>query len=251
MLSELDQIKKLEEMQQHLIHYSRNALMGEVFASISQQWQQPLAASVLNISVVVNKINELDVGDEVKSFLKQRLSVVQEVLNNKASLVTDFIDFSNPSRMRYRFNLLTSVIASLSLFETTLASHQIKVSYHIDASCELFGIESEFRQVIINIIKNAIDQFASAKIDTPWIHLSAECSDGDVMIEVRDNGGGIADDILPVLFDAYVTTKSDGVGLGLYMVKTIIVEHFGGQIKAFSSDIGTLFSMLIPASMGD
>jgi len=103
-------------------------------------------------------------------------------------------------------------------------------------------------QVFINIINNSKDAFKINNIENREIKIKTEQKDNNVVITIADTAGGIPADKIDNIFKPYFTTKSEynGTGLGLYIVKTIIEEHYNGSIKATNIDNGALFTISIP-----
>ena len=103
-------------------------------------------------------------------------------------------------------------------------------------------------QVLINIMKNARDEMLGKEIQNRYIKIKMYSEDAkNIALEFEDNAGGIPDHIIKKVFDPYFSTKAkNGTGLGLYMSRTIIVEHSHGQISAFNRDAGAVFKILLP-----
>ncbi len=122
----------------------------------------------------------------------------------------------------------------------------------------VYGNRDQLVQVFLNLVKNAaeaIGSMAGGEITLstafrPGIRLSVPGTQDRVSLPlefcVHDNGGGVPDDILPILFDPFITTKQNGSGLGLALVAKIVGEH-GGVIECDSSPRGTTFRILMPA----
>jgi two-component system nitrogen regulation sensor histidine kinase GlnL len=116
-------------------------------------------------------------------------------------------------------------------------------------------------QVFLNLVKNAAEAIGEAHDGEIWlttafrpgIRLSVPGSPTKVTLPlefcVRDNGSGVPEDILPILFDPFITTKPNGSGLGLALVAKIVGEH-GGVIECEPTPRGTIFRVLMPAWRG-
>ena len=105
---------------------------------------------------------------------------------------------------------------------------------------------SEVKQVLLNLIKNAEDVLLVKEVKNPTITIETLCSrDNNIILVVKDNGGGIPLDIIDKIFDPYFSTKKekDGTGLGLYMSKIIIEEHCGGKMDISNDDDGAIFKI--------
>jgi len=103
-------------------------------------------------------------------------------------------------------------------------------------------------QVILNILKNAIDILLEKEIAQPQITINTYKQDQNCIIELIDNGGGIPQDILPYIFNKNFTTKanSDGTGIGLDMSKTIVETKAGGTLSASTIDNCAVFTITLP-----
>ena len=106
---------------------------------------------------------------------------------------------------------------------------------------------NELKQLILNLIKNAEDALIEKQIENPYIKISTYKENDKFILEVSDNAGGIEEGIMDKIFDPYFSTKTqkEGTGLGLYMSKTIIEEHCGGELSATNIEDGALFRITL------
>ncbi len=238
------------KQQDRFIAQSRHSVMGEMIAMISHQWRQPLSVLKLNADIISLKIDSLTISEEDKAFLKQRGSVISEMVKEQSLLIEDFADFFKADKESRVFSVEKSIDQALFLLQSSLVSHGVELQKHVTKDLCLFGLERELRQVFVNIIKNAMDQLIEREINSPIIMVDARQVDQMIEIVIQDNGGGIAEHILPRIFEAYVSSKSlNGTGLGLYMVKLIILDSFKGEIVASNSDFGAVFTIRIPIGL--
>ena len=119
------------------------------------------------------------------------------------------------------------------------------------ASCIISGIPNELSQVILNIINNSKDAFITNKTASPNISIHVEYDSPDAVIRILDNAGGIAPEIAGRVFEPYFTTKKSemGTGIGLYMSKMIIMDHFKGSINFHNAGEGVEFVIRIPGKL--
>ena len=106
---------------------------------------------------------------------------------------------------------------------------------------EIFGYKTEFSQVILNILNNAVDILQKKEYGKIWIRIY------DNIIEIEDNGGGVDEAIKDKIFEPYFTTKfqSQGTGIGLYMSKVIITKHFNSKLEVYNSKNGAVFKIAL------
>ena len=97
---------------------------------------------------------------------------------------------------------------------------------------------------INNLLKNAEDVLKEKAIENPIITIEAD----GYTLRVKDNAGGVPEDIIEKIFDPYFSTKKekDGTGLGLYMSKTIVAEHCGGKLNVYNDAKGAVFKIELP-----
>ena len=102
-------------------------------------------------------------------------------------------------------------------------------------------------QVILNILKNAQDNFKDKQIKNPYIKIRTYKQDKTRILEISDNGGGISPENIDKIFDPYFSTtmKKSGTGLGLYMSKIIIEEHCGGRLEVSNNSDGAVFKVIL------
>ena len=110
----------------------------------------------------------------------------------------------------------------------------------------VFGDAIQIQQVIINVMTNAIDALLESKAPQKEIRISFSSDESTATLTIQDNGGGIDSQILPGIFDLYKTTKKDGLGVGLWLSKSIMTHH-QGSITAINDPKGwTVFKISLP-----
>ncbi|WP_345974943.1 ATP-binding protein [Sulfurimonas sp. HSL3-7] len=251
---------ELEEQQKMLLQQSKLAAMGEMIGAIAHQWRQPLNA----IGVLVQELQLKIELDALKRGEAKALSEeLQQYLEYMSKTIDDFRDFFKPSKQKAPFDIIKAIETSLAITKKHLQSHDIDVS--VDAECKaanlqadarayvIEGYESEFKQVLINIINNAreaIEEQSTTKdLQEKWIHIHVVRTEKELIITVQDNGGGIPEEILQDIFEPYHSTKyaQQGTGLGLYMSKLIIERNMQGLLSARNTSEGAAFEIILRA----
>lgn len=235
-----EEVAKSRQKDQQMIQQSRLAQMGEMISMIAHQWRQPLTAisatsSILHYSAKKNKLDKkliLDKTERINSY-SQHLS----------DTINDFRDFFKRDKVKKETDLDTLVNDVLKILELSLKYQNIKLELSLNAPYIFESYPNEIKQVILNILKNAEDIILENNIENAIISIKTYESKETISLEIKDNGGGIDQDIIENVFDPYFSTKlkKDGTGLGLYMSKTIIQEHCGGELKVKSHDNFTIF----------
>jgi C4-dicarboxylate-specific signal transduction histidine kinase len=110
-----------------------------------------------------------------------------------------------------------------------------------------FGYQNEYAQVLLNILSNAREACIERDIAAAHIHIRVTSEKGSSVVYIRDNCGGIAEDVMPKIFDPYFTTRAPdkGTGIGLYMSIVIIEQNMGGSLTARNSEDGVEFRLAV------
>jgi signal transduction histidine kinase len=243
-------INDTRKKEQLLQDQSRLAQMGEMISMIAHQWRQPLSAissSVMGIQskLSIGKFDFSKEQDRVKflRFLEKKHQNIGEYVKTLSDTIDDFRNFFKPDKIKEKVSFNEPIKRALKIVETSMSSKGIDIKCTFDTVNEVYMYQNELMQVILNILKNAEDNFKEKNIENPQIDIITSSTPNGCKIEIADNGGGIPEDILPNIFDPYYSTKSEknGTGLGLYMSKVIVAEHHGGIIKAINSAKGVVF----------
>lgn len=227
--------RQLGETNNRLIFQSRQALIGELFSMIAHQWRQPInkIASILallrfNISSDKPDYNVLD----------ERFQEIEDSVEFMSDTIDDFRTFYQPKEGAESSNLKLLVHKSIDFLSGSIRKKDITVLAELDdVECEMHG--NEFLQVMINLIKNAADAVGQRGI----IRIKLYKEKSGVIILVEDNGVGIKPELVSKIFDPYYSTKTDSMGLGLYMSKMIIERHLRGSISVKPLINGTEFRL--------
>jgi len=249
-----EEIEKNDQKEKMLQRQSSLAQMGEMISMIAHQWRQPLNAINTSVIAIQFKIglgkfdlsNEND-REEFLQFLNKQHNNIIEYVKNLSETIDDFRNFFKPNKQKELVNLQEPINRALKIVENSMRSKGIEVNcdFQIDKQIELY--QNEMMQVILNILKNSEDNFIEKNIQNAKIDITIYEQNDNYVISIKDNGGGIPQDILPNVFDSYFSTKNakNGTGLGLYMSKIMIEEHHGGQLKAKNIENGVEFSINI------
>ncbi|XQC05848.1 sensor histidine kinase [Arcobacter cryaerophilus gv. pseudocryaerophilus] len=202
--------------------------MGQMIENIAHQWRQPL--SVISTSAsglkLKKQLNILEDEELLKSIDK-----IVDTAKYLSDTVDDFRYFFKPQKDKTKFSLVKNIEKSLSFLETALKENSIEVKFDYE-DIDIIAYETELMQVFINIINNSKDAFIEKKIKDRVIFISIKNFPNRILIEIKDNAGGVEDDILDKVFEPYFTTKHQysGTGIGLYMSNQIIKTHLNGDI---------------------
>jgi len=238
------EVEKNLKQERLLIQQSRHAAMGEMIGNIAHQWRQPLNALGLLIFNIKDayQFNTLDAA-----YIDQAVADGRRMVQKMSTTISDFSNFFRPNKEIIVFSALEQIREAVALVESSFQHSNISI--HIDASqdIKLMGFPNEYSQVLLNLLSNAKEaillhnQMLSGRVD---IVITEQ--DGQGCVSVRDNGGGIPDEILDRIFEPYFSTKEKGSGIGLYMSKMIIEHNMNGGITAKNIEGGAEFTVCTP-----
>ncbi len=227
-----------------LIRQSRLAAIGEMIGNIAHQWRQPLNA----LGLLLDNIQDAHVHDELDSVcLGESVAKGQRLIDKMSSTIDDFRNFFKPDREKTQFSLEKAVRDALSVVEASLKSGHIAVDLKIERDdVTVSGFPNEYAQVVANILGNAKDAIQQRQVRDGKVEITIGADDVYAYVAIRDNGGGIPEDVLEKIFDPYFTTREKGTGIGLYMSKMIIETNMNGRIDARNTGEGAEFRIVVP-----
>jgi two-component system sensor kinase FixL len=237
----------LQELQASLAHVTRVTTLGELTASIAHEVNQPLAAIVTNGDAGLRWLNrEVPQLDEVRSAVERMIDSAKlagEVIARLRALSRK----TASEKIRLDINEVVNEVRFLIRREISL--HQILVRLDLDSPLPfVFGDRVQLQQVILNLLVNSIQAMALVDDRPRELLIRSRVHNSEqVLVEVRDSGIGIDPEHVGRLFNAFFTTKADGMGMGLSICRSIIEAH-GGRIWASpNAGPGTTLQLTLPA----
>ena len=232
-----EEVEKNREKDKLLMLQSRHAQMGELLALISHEWIQPISAISSLVVMIQLKIFKKELDEK---FCEDSAIKIKNYVNHLNDVMANFKNFFKPQAEKKVTNFEHIVKMSMSLLESYIKKTKTNININIKALENFKSYENELVQVVINIIKNAIEAYP--KESEKIIEIIIE---GKKLI-IQDFAGGIPQDIIDKIFDQYFSTKGEkGTGLGLYMSKIIIEEHCNGKISVENANGGARFTIEI------
>ena len=232
-----ERTRDLEAAQSQLLRSEKLATVGQLTASIAHEVNNPIAVIQGNLDLV----REL-LGPEAAAKVKAELRLVDDQIERMRLIVTQLLQFSRPSEYAgYVENVAPARALEdcLLLVGPQLARTRIEVQREFAATAAVGINRQELQQVLLNLMLNALHAMpASGRLTLRTLDWHAD--DGRVqgaVIEVQDSGAGLGAEVEQRLFQPFVTTKTDGTGLGLWISRSLI-ERYGGQLVARNRDDG-------------
>ncbi len=248
-----EELEKNREKELIVFQQSKMAAMGEMIGNIAHQWRQPLSAIS---STASSNIIQLELGLTNDKDLKKSFEDILNHTSFLSSTIDDFRNFFRNEKEFSHFSIGSSIEKCQNILTAIIHNRSIQVVKNIE-DIELFNLKNEFIQVILNIIKNAIDALSNIEdVTKRYIFIDAFREDNNVILQIKDTAVGIPDHIIHKIFEPYFTTKhqSQGTGIGLFMTNEIIVKHMKGSITVENLStqiddeilIGASFTITIP-----
>jgi len=239
-----EEVKKNLLQRQTLFEQSRLAQMGEMISMIVHQWRQPLSAISAISSVLILKSKLKTLNDE---YIKEKAEDIFTSTKHLSSTIDDFRNFFKKNKVREKVDYEELIKSVLSIVKITINRKKIKLFTEFTCDEKFDTYANELKQVILSIIKNSEDILVEKKIKNPYVKIKSYTNNGENILEISDNGGGISKDIIDKIFEPYFSTKTkaDGTGLGLYMSKTIVEEHCGGKLEVENTKDGAIFKIIL------
>jgi two-component system sensor histidine kinase DctS len=242
--------RKIEEKEKQrvleLAHVSRLSTMGEMATQIAHELNQPLSAISTYSDAGLYMLKSLP---EENADLVTALREIKHQAQRSGDIIRGLRNFVSKGELQTSttdINVLVHSVLNLAMSE--LRNNKVEVNFSLDEALPLIITEKILiEQVILNLVRNAIDAIAEANSRTRKVHIHTLLNK-DKMIEVRitDTGPGLNAEQIESIFDTFVTTKPQGIGMGLPISRTIIEAHGGKLFAERQRKNGASFVFTLP-----
>ncbi len=225
----------------------RQAALGEMIASIAHQWRQPL--NLLSLAIY-DLADAFDFGELDKKYIENTVEEMNRVIQGMSKTIDDFRSFFKPENEKTIFPLARVVNNTISVMTPYFEKDAIRLLKDLHPEIEVEGYPFQLEQVVAGLLKNAVDAMhdilpedREISIKTIPLPQAKGCR-----LEVINTGQPLPDELMPRIFEPYFTTKPEGkgVGLGLYIAKTIVEKSMNGNIFCENTSNGVKFVVLLP-----
>jgi two-component system sensor kinase FixL len=237
--------RRLHELQDGLLHVARVRSMGQMAAALAHELNQPLTATANYIRAAQRLLAASEPNLERA---RQAMEHAVEQTRRSGEIIRRLRAFVARGEVARRTENVTKLIEEASALALVGAKESgVKVLITMDPNLPEIPVDRvQIQQVLLNLIRNAME----AMQDSPRRELKVVVSarESDVLVEVSDTGPGIAPEIADKLFQPFVTTKTDGMGIGLSVCRTIIEAHAGRLSTEPNPGGGSIFRFTLPAA---
>jgi signal transduction histidine kinase len=214
----------------------RFASLGKISAGIAHEIRNPLTG----ITLLLDDLHDRPGLDtDTKQMLAYALAETERV----ERLITSLLNYSSPPKASFvTADLNDTVQEGLLLFRKACEKQQVELLSSFEPVAPFPFDDDQVRQLLLNLLGNALEAVAPGGTIT----IATSCRNNCACIRIADNGPGIPEEDIPLLFEPFFTRKSAGTGLGLSIVQRIVEDHHGNISVESEVGKGTVFTVLLP-----
>jgi two-component system sensor histidine kinase HydH len=236
----LRDITEIREMEEELRKKDRLAALGEMVAGLAHEIRNPLASIKAGIESLSFKGSENNKNYKFQSIVLHEITRLERIVNDMTLYASD------KNLVKTRVNLKSLIGETLLMFSHEIAEKNIQVKKKLKGNLVCYVDRDKIVTVLNNLFLNSMESIG----ENGCIELYIRRGKKNMIIQVKDDGGGIPEDIIPKLFIPFFTTKSKGTGLGLSIVHRIVQNH-SGTIRASNEGKGACFTVNLPKEKKD
>lgn len=230
---------------QELAHVGRLSAMGEMAAGLAHELNQPLCA-MTTYAQACRRLLDADDNPQLSQAI-DRVIANGERAGGIIQQMRAYVRKDAPEQAILDLN--TAISEVLALNEPELRQAEISVHRELaDELSQVAGVEIQIHQVLVNLVRNAMEALRDVPSEQRSLLVSTAERNGTVTLIVEDTGPGLTDDILQSLFDPFVSGKSDGLGLGLSISRSIVESHGGTLTGENRTGGGARFTLHLPVT---
>jgi PAS domain S-box-containing protein len=243
-----DEHERLRQLESDLAHMNRLSVMGELTASLAHEITQPIGSARNNARAALNFLAKQppDLGE-----VREALGCVVSDADRAGSIIDRIRDHIKKAPPRkHHFDLNEAINEVIMLARSAIAENGVSVQARLtEGLARVQGDRVQLQQVVLNLILNAVEAMGSVEAGPRELLIGTEQNPTDgVLVVVRDSGPGIDPDHLERVFQAFYTTKSSGVGMGLSICRSIVHAHGGRLWVDANEPRGAVFQFALPGA---
>jgi signal transduction histidine kinase len=211
-----------------------------MLSKLAHHWRQPLNLVGLSIQELRFSYRH---GELDQQQLDENVERSMQVLNQLSRSIDTLMEISSPSHQKRRFRVDLTIARTAGLVKDSMQAEGILLRLHCSEEVAADGYRSEYAQVVLSILSNARDALLDHAVVNARITIACWSELGRSVVTISDNAGGIVQDAMDKMFDAFFTTKGPGKGTGinLFLAKMIIEKKMGGSLTVRNAGDGAEF----------
>jgi C4-dicarboxylate-specific signal transduction histidine kinase len=237
--------KRYREVQLELAHSSRVAIMGQLTASIAHEVNQPIASVIINAATAQRRLEQEPPNIEGA---RQAVDRLVKNGNRAADIIGQIRELVRKAPARTdAFDINEAILEVIGLTRSEIMKNSVRLRTQLAESLpEIRGDRVQLQQVMLNLILNAVEAMSQMGDGSRELLVATRVEADCVLVAVRDSGPGFAQADPERIFEAFYTTKSTGLGMGLSICRSIVEAH-GGQLSAAANvPSGAAFQFTLP-----
>ena len=238
---------RLQDLQSELAHVGRLSEMGTFASSLAHELNQPLTA-IANYCETARDLLASEPDPDTMTMIREAMDDAAQQAIRAGQIVRRLREFINTGEtVRKAESLQRLLTEANALALVGSREHGIEVQVQLDPTADqVFVDRIQIQQVLVNLIRNAIDAMVDSPVRSLTIRTEPERR-GFVRVNIEDSGSGISESVAAKLFQPFVTSKKSGMGIGLSICRTIVEAHGGRIWFEPAPDSGTIFHFTLPA----
>lgn len=237
--------EELERAHRHLTHIEKMASLGKLSATVAHELNNPLAGILVYAKLIQRELAERKLSAESRRDTLRYVDVIRQESGRCGEIVKNLLTFARQSKSDFAQRELNPIIErSLMTVNHLIKNAAIELDIQLMTEMDTLTADAnQIQQALVALLVNAVE----AMPDGGELHVRASGTLDQIVLEIGDTGVGIAPEVLPHIFEPFVSTKADkGVGLGLAVVYGIVQRHEGTIDVSSAPGCGTTFRIALP-----
>jgi two-component system sensor kinase FixL len=235
--------RRIEDLQTELLHASRLSVMGQMASTMAHELNQPLTAITNYLEAGRHLISIGGAAPERLADLMEKAVVQAQRAGEVIRQLRQFVAKGETERSPQNLTQLVEEALALGLVGSRQSG--VRVSLDLDHDLSPVTVDPvQIQQVVVNLVRNAIE--AMEEVERRELTITTRGAAGEAEVSVADTGPGIAPELAETLFQPFVTSKKNGMGLGLSICREIVEAHHGRLTAASRPGGGTVFRLTLP-----